>query len=375
MADNQEHQNPGDSRDQRAPELGNVTSVDDLVARATAKYAQKEYREAAELYSQATETQAEKNGEMSPLNADLLFCYGRCLFHVAIEHSDVLGSKVAREAQGELSSSKGDKSRGGPSAFSNAAPKEDAPLHRLDTQPQGQSANLRFIGDDDYTNSDEDQEGGAAPSEHAEEEDDFSNAFEILDLARVLLSRSLQEVPGSEDSLGQGEEHDTKVSRLKERLADTYDLQGEISLEGEQFSTAVRDLKAALDLRVELYPPYSNLVAETHFKLSLALEFASAAHSQGEAANGNSEQPGPSNSNDSLRKEAIEHTEAAIASCNLRISREEARLTGSSSENHPGTETTKGLRGEIADVKDMVREMKQRVRRAQQSHIVYVLID
>ena len=72
---------------------------DDLKAQATLKYSVKDYDAAAELYSQATELQAELNGEMSAKNADLLYAYGRCLYHVAVKNSDVLGSKVAGERQ------------------------------------------------------------------------------------------------------------------------------------------------------------------------------------------------------------------------------------------------------------------------------------
>lgn len=74
-----------------------LAQLDDLKARATLKYSIKDYDAAAELYSEATELQAELNGEMSSLNADLLYKYGRCLFHVAVKNSDVLGLQVAGE--------------------------------------------------------------------------------------------------------------------------------------------------------------------------------------------------------------------------------------------------------------------------------------
>lgn len=74
-----------------------LAQLDDLKARATLKYSIKDYDAAAELYSEATELQALLNGELSSLNADLLYKYGRCLFHVAVKNSDVLGSKVTGE--------------------------------------------------------------------------------------------------------------------------------------------------------------------------------------------------------------------------------------------------------------------------------------
>ncbi|KAK5016962.1 hypothetical protein LTR60_002150, partial [Cryomyces antarcticus] len=68
-----------------------------MVASATQQYSLKNYDAAADFYSEATELQAIVNGEMSPENADLLYAYGRCLYHVAVSKSDVLGGKVAGE--------------------------------------------------------------------------------------------------------------------------------------------------------------------------------------------------------------------------------------------------------------------------------------
>lgn len=86
-----------------------LAQLDDLRARATLKFSIKDYNAAAELYSEATELQAEINGEMSPLNAELLYQYGKCLYNVAVKESDVLGSKVAgskREAGASRSKGK-----------------------------------------------------------------------------------------------------------------------------------------------------------------------------------------------------------------------------------------------------------------------------
>src|SRR5690349_11588510 len=63
----------------------------DLTAKATAEYAVKHYSEAAELYSHASEIQAEINGDMAVENADLLYAYGKCLFYLAQQTSSVLG--------------------------------------------------------------------------------------------------------------------------------------------------------------------------------------------------------------------------------------------------------------------------------------------
>jgi len=80
-------------------------SLADLCAKGAAHYAHKSYEDAAEVYSRATEMQAEMNGEMSPANAEILFLYGRSLFKVGQSKSDVLGGK-APEAKKEPAAKK-----------------------------------------------------------------------------------------------------------------------------------------------------------------------------------------------------------------------------------------------------------------------------
>src|SRR5436305_963427 len=81
----------------RTEDISKSGQLTDLVARATAKYAIKDYEPAAELYSQATALQAEINGEMALENAELLYSYGKCLYFVAVSNSDVLGGTAAGE--------------------------------------------------------------------------------------------------------------------------------------------------------------------------------------------------------------------------------------------------------------------------------------
>lgn len=75
------------------------TKLNSLLASATQQYSLKNYSAAAEFFSEAAEIQDEINGEMNVENADLLYQYGRCLYHVAVAKSDVLGGKVAGESE------------------------------------------------------------------------------------------------------------------------------------------------------------------------------------------------------------------------------------------------------------------------------------
>ena len=348
--------------------------LQDLIAEGTAKYAVKDYGAAAELYSQATELQADMNGEMSPQNADLLYSYGRCLYHVAVSSSDVLGSRVAGEKREESKKASKTKQPGNggsgnmKSSSDQRVPEEvvtavveakDGAL-KLPESSKDEKPYFQFTGDENFDDSDEDveertNEGGK--DEDEAEEDDFSNAYEVLDLARILLEKRLSEVHLGESN-GKVVGDLEIVKQLKERLADTYDLQAEISLEGERFSNAVVDLKAALKLKEVLYPHESSLIAEAHYKLSLALEFSSV--TQQKNGNGEAEANQTAYLDNAMREEAATEMEAAIGSCNLRINLEESRLVSGSS-TATGTRKAKEAREGIDDVKEMVKDMEQRV--------------
>lgn len=358
------------------------TQLRNLTAQATLKYSVKDYDAAAELYSQGTELQAEINGELSSDNADLLYAYGRCLYHVAVKNSDVLGSKVAgekreeghkkpgikkqkkQEKQETIDEADGQQNRVAEEIVTKIVEEKDGPIQPGNEADTGSKPYFQFTGDENFDTSEEgeeeEEEGAEADAEDpedADEEDDFVNAYEVLDLARVLLLKKLDEV---ETSSGKGKENgeSQQVQQLKERLADTYDLQAEISLEGERFPNAIVDLKSALELKKGLFPQESSLIAETHFKLSLALEFSSVTQQKNE--NGEVDSDNDAHVDESMREEAALEMEAAIASCRLRIKKEEAGLLDPPEANGDSGKR-KVTKVDVADVKEMIKEMEQRL--------------
>ena len=343
-----------------------------IIAQATLKYSVKDYDAAAELYSQATELQAEINGEMSPENADLLYAYGRCLYHVAVKKSDVLGSKVAGVDQAQSKEPRTKKAKKKPDSLealddqgkrvaeevvAKVVEEKDGSV-KPDEESEKSKPYFQFTGDENWDSSDneedrDDQDGEDGAED--DEEDDFVNAYEVLDLARVLLLKKIEE---AEERAGKETKESQGLRQLKERLADTFDLQAEISLEGERFPTAVVDLKSALELKCALYPQESSLLAEAHYKLSLALEFSSV--TQQKDANGEDATEKEAHVDEAMREEAASEMEAAIASCKLRIQKEEITLSAPAPANR-ATETQKVTKADIEDVKEMVKEMEQRV--------------
>ena len=196
----------------------------------------------------------------------------------------------------------------------------------------------------------------AQDGEGGDEDDDFGNAYEVLDLARILLLKRLEEAQANE-SKGKGTTQSPLIKQIKERLADTHDLQAEISLEGERFPSAVVDLRAALELKEELLPQESSLIAEAHYKLSLALEFSSVtqpANKNGEAIDG-----GEGTIDEPMREDAAKEMEAAIASCKLRIQKEEENLRATIAGSD--TDKPKITQADIDEVKELILDMEQRV--------------
>jgi len=349
-----------------------MVSLADLIAKANAYYAQKKYEDATELFAQAAEMQAEFNGEMSPENANVLFLYGRSLFRVGQSKSDVLGGKAATDKKNKptpkakkdsataVSATKAESTDGDRVAEEGVAivAKEASGLKDgIDELSDEKKPLFSFTGDENWEGSDDEDEEDAEGDEDEEEEDDLAVAFEVLDLARVLFEKRLETV--DEDAAdGKGKkvaEGDSPTAKhIKERLGDTHDLLAEISLENEKYPEAIKDSRASLKYKADLYPTESEIIAEAHFKLSLALEFASITSSSEE--DGGGDPAAPKQIDQGLRDEAATELEKAIDSTKLKLKNKEVELA---MMNAP--EENEETRKTIADVKDMIADMEQRL--------------
>ncbi|KKY34304.1 putative histone h1-binding protein [Diaporthe ampelina] len=378
-------------------------SLADLTARASGLYAQKKFDEAAEVYAQAAEMQAEMNGEMSPENAEILFLYGRSLFKVGQGKSDVLGGKAPATDGGKpkQQQKKAPKKANGapkaepapePALVSASQEKVETPeADRVaqeavkiiaDDTSAGQAEQkeveakkplFQFTGDENWVDSDEEDDAAAEGErdEDEEEDDDLATAFEILDLARVLLLKRLEEKLAGETTEGKGKEkaengnddnndsQDVGLRHINERLADTHDILAEISLENERYPNAIADARESLKYKQQLYGEDSEIIAEAHFKLSLALEFASVtAQADDEGAGGaaGGANAPPREVNQELRDEAAKELEAAIESTKLKLQNKEVELATLHSP-----EDNDISRKQITETKEIIADMEQRL--------------
>ncbi|KAK1828396.1 hypothetical protein QBC39DRAFT_359480 [Podospora conica] len=342
-------------------------SLADLSAKAAALYAHKKFEDAAEVYAQAAEMQAEMNGEMSPDNAEILFLYGRALFKVGQSKSDVLGNK-APEATKPKPAKKTKTSNG--DAEPKAADSAEAKIDEAAAEAVKDKKPLfHFEGDENLEGSDEDEDSDMGEDEDEDDDDDMATAFEILDLARVMYEKKL-EAANAEAEADKGKDKETSengspnVRHIKERLGDTHALLAEISLENERYPNAITDSRASLKYKKELYPQESEIVAEAHFKLSLALEFASITRSAeddnneegADAASAGNDNNAAGVVDQALRDEAAVELEAAITSTKLKLQSKEVELA--TLHNPEDNDLT---RLSIADVKDIIADMEQRL--------------
>lgn len=104
-----------------------------------------------------------------------------------------------------------------------------------------------------------------------------------------------------------------------------------------------------------MYPEESEIIAEAHFKLSLALEFASITRTKDEDGDEPTTES-ESHLDQGMRDEAITELELAIKSTKLKLANKEVELAETSSPDD--NEVT---RAQIAEVKEIVADMEARV--------------
>jgi HAT1-interacting factor 1 len=304
--------------------------LEELTQAASLQYSLKNFSAAADHYADAVEIQAELNGEMAPENAELLFYYGRALYKVAVAKSDVLGAKGAQDDKKAKKAKKEAKEASNSTSGAKAEPTDDS------SAPKPASAYFQLTGDENWDDSDDEEDEEA--EEQEEEEDDFGNAYEVFELSRVLYQKQLDS-PASDATPDKGKGRATlspTERAIKEKIADCHGFLVEISLENERFHDAVADARSSLALQEELNPFEHENVTESHYSLSLALEFASVSKLREDQVDAERQQGGAEKQaeddqdgvNWELRNESAKHTELAIQSLQARLKKEEAALTG-----------------------------------------------
>ena len=115
------------------------------------------------------------------------------------------------------------------------------------------------------------------------------------------------------------------------------------------------DFRASLAIKVGLYPEEHEAIAEAHYKLSLALEFASITRTK-EEGDESTEAEDEAHLDQGMRDEAAKEMEAAIASVKIKLQNKEVELASSFSPDDNSITIE-----QIKESKEIIAEMEQRV--------------
>ncbi|KAH3681443.1 hypothetical protein WICPIJ_007600 [Wickerhamomyces pijperi] len=257
--------------------------IKQLLAKGAKDYALKNYEAAVESYAEACElysalVASASKGEEDSEDPELLYLYGQALYQVAVTMNGLFGGADAQGEENnqedgeEVENDEEVEKSNGMFQFS-----EDVPLaeEEDDEEEDGNKEVEQEEEDEEEDAEDQEQEGDAKKSESGqpveEQQSDFEIAWEILDLSRTLFEHKLStlSVPAAESS----QDLELEYNATLFKIAEIYDLLGEISLETENFPQSIEDFTKSLELKTKLFPFNSNLISEIHYKLSLAYEF------------------------------------------------------------------------------------------------------
>ncbi|KAI9448771.1 hypothetical protein BJY52DRAFT_303650 [Lactarius psammicola] len=227
------------------------TTVNDALDHAKKAFALHKYEQAVEHYATALELLSNTHAEDAPEMADVYFAYGKALLENAIAQNSVLGKEQQQQQDGTATEEPAANGNNKILSFSgDAEDEEEDPDPAVDLFAEASKPDT-----DAEDDAGEGEGEGEGEEDDAEPEDDFNAAWEVLDLARAIYEKRMD----GDDAV-----------RLK--VADTFIMLGDISLETEKFEQAITDYSAGLALKTELLPLSSRQLAEAHYKLSIALD-------------------------------------------------------------------------------------------------------
>lgn len=310
-----------------------------LINEGSKAYSLRDYDLAASKYADACAAFNEEKEKDCP---DLLLLYGKALFQSGVSKSGVLGGFSASNQI-----SKNEEATAEEENFEEGMANEESEV-AAEEEEEGVEAGAEDEEQEEIAHNNDDNINEQEEGAQEEEQSDFEASWDILDLARALFEERLSGLDQKADELAvpylksdQDIPTNEYLVNLK-KLSETYDLLGEVSLESENFPQAAGDLESCLEIRKKLYDEsVSSLVSESHYKLSLALEFCV-------------EDP-------QLRAKAAQHMKNAIGIVEIRIKNE---------SNETKKEDDAQLLQELEERHEELKKDPEEEIRNQQMHII-----
>lgn len=201
---------------------------DELVTQGMTAYYMQNYSTAVQALSLASELLAAKHGDKHDSLGDVYYYYGKSLLELSREESEPLGDAVTKKLEDDSDS-------------------DEIETAEISSSSSGGKNEAGPSGEEAAANTTADQEG----EQEEEEPSDLQVAWEVLELAKII--------------------YENRGETGKKKLAETLVVLGEVSLESENFQAAVTDIKRGLEIMTETMQNNQRILAETHYKLGIAL--------------------------------------------------------------------------------------------------------
>ncbi|KAJ6398508.1 hypothetical protein OIU77_019325 [Salix suchowensis] len=259
-----------------------------------------DFSEAVECFSRALEIRVLHHGELAIECVNAYYQYGRALLYKAQEEADPLAMVPEKNSASKHDDNKDGASRNAVNGESfSASVSSNAEEGGGSNHPEG-AADGASGGKDREEEEDDEGSDDEDPAEADEEESDLDLAWKMLDVARAISEKHLDDTMDKVDILS--------------ALA-------EVALEREDIETSLSDYQKALSILERLVEPDSRHLAELNFRICLCLEIGS------------------------RPQEAIPYCQKAIAVCKARLQRliKEVKISTESATSSAVSELDEGV--------------------------------
>lgn len=227
-----------------------VTDPSELVKTGTKAYILRDFNSAVTAYSRAIELIVAEHGDKHDSLGDIYLLYGRTLLDISRDEAEALGDALPHDFSSDSEAEEDNK--------------ENSEKEKKDSEvTNGSDADKTKAGGDNQNNGEATGDAGdataSAPKAEGEsteeksegEPTDLQLAWEVLELAKLIFEQ--------------------RGAAGRKGLSETLILLGDVSLESENFENAVTDIKAGLAIQKEMFKPDNRTLAESYYKLGIAL--------------------------------------------------------------------------------------------------------
>ncbi|XP_030751933.1 protein HGV2 [Sitophilus oryzae] len=199
---------------------------------------------------------AEHKNDLHESLGEVYLYYGKALLGLARDQNEALGDAVPKNSADDSEDDDDEDDEDVKESEEKTETTNDTPAESGDAPDVKEQNGENGITAEASSSSENGKPGPSSANDEEtteeqngeEEPSDLQVAWEVLELAKKIFENK-------ED---------------KKSLADTLIVLGEVSLESENFESAINDVKKGLEIQKELFPKDSRTVAESFYKLGMA---------------------------------------------------------------------------------------------------------